>query len=416
MLGIAYALSTSRKNINWRLVVGGILLQFVIAILVLKVGFIRTGFDFISGFFIELMNFTRDGSLFLFGSLIENTDSLGYIFAFQVLPTVVFFSALTSVLYYLNILQYIVYGFAWLMKRTMQLSGAESLAAAANIFVGQTEAPLVVKPYLEKMTRSEILALMTGGMATIAGAVLIAYIGLLGGEDPEQRQFFATHLLVASIISAPAALLISKIMLPESEEVNQELLVPRHSMGSNLLDAITLGTAQGVKLAVNIGAMLLVFIAFIALLNYIILNGVGGPTGLNERVAIWTDGQYEGLTLEYLLGIILAPLAWVIGVPPGDLVAVGQLLGEKIIINEFKAYQAFSVMKTEGTLVDPKSVIIATYALCGFANFSSMGIQIGGISAIAPGQRVTLCRLGLQSLIAGTLACFVTACIAGMLV
>jgi len=416
MLLFAYLLSNNKKAIRWRLVPIGVLLQIVVAVLVLKVGFVRRGFEFISGFFIELMNFTREGSVFLFGSLIENTDSFGYIFAFQVLPTIVFFSAFTSVLYYLNILQYIVYGFAWVMNRTMRLSGAECLAAAANIFIGQTEAPLVVKPYLEKMTRSEILALMTGGMATIAGAVLVAYVGMLGENDPGKMLFFTTHLLVASIISAPAALLVAKMMVPETEAVNQDLLIPRHRMGSNLLDAITLGTTQGIKLAVNVAAMLLVFIALIALVNYIVHNWIGPVGNLNQRVAAWSGGHYDGLCLEFLLGVLMAPVAWLLGVPGGDLMTVGQLLGEKTILNEFYAYANFARLKHEGILEDPRSILITTYALCGFANFSSIGIQIGGISAIAPGQRTTLAVMGLKSMIGGTIACFLTACIAGMLV
>ncbi len=327
-----------------------------------------------------------------------------------------FFSALTSVLYYLNILQYVVYAVAWLMKRTMRLSGAESLAAAANIFVGQTEAPLVVKPYLEKMTRSEILALMTGGMATIAGGVLVAYVGLLGGSDPVQLQFFATHLLLASIISAPAALLVAKMMVPETGAIDQELLVPRHRMGSNLLDAIAQGTTQGVKLAVNVAAMLLVFIAIIAMINFIVRDGLGAWTGLNGWVRTWSGGVYEGASLSFILGLAMAPLAWVLGVPSGDLIPVGQLLGEKVVLNEFYAYVNFSELKQAGVLTNPRSVIIATYALCGFANFGSIGIQIGGISVLAPGQRTTLCAMGIKALVAGTLACFITACIAGMVV
>jgi len=415
MLGIAWLLSANRKEVPWKLVASGTALQLVLAVAMLKVGWIRAAVELVSKGFIKILDFTTAGSAFLFGSLITDTESLGHILAFQVLPTIVFFSALTSVLYYLNVLQWVVYAFAWLMKRTMRLSGAESLCAAANIFVGQTEAPLVVKPYLDKMTRSEILALMTGGMATIAGAVLVAYVSFLGGDDPELRQFFATHLLVASIISAPAALVVAKIMLPETEEIDSELMFPRHRMGSNLLDSITGGTTQGVKLAVNVGAMLLVFTAFIAMLNAI-FTWVGSWTNLNDVVAAASGGAYEALTIQYLLGVIFAPVAWLLGVPTPDLMSVGQLLGEKTTLNEFYAYLTFSQLKADGVITDQKSIVIATYALCGFANFASIGIQIGGISVLAPHRRTVLCEMGLRSLVAGTLACFITACIAGMLV
>jgi len=383
---------------------------------VLKVGFVKRGFDGVAFFFQKLLDFSAEGAAFVFGNLVTDTQSFGYVFAFQVLPTIVFFSALTSVLYYLNVLQYIVYGFAWVMKRTMRISGVESLAAAANIFVGQTEAPLVVKPYVSKMTRSEMMCLMTGGMATIAGGVLVAYIGMLGGDDPVARQAFATHLLVASIMSAPAAVLAAKMLVPETEECDTELLFPRHDMGCNLLDAVTTGTTQGLKLALNVGAMLVVFTGMIALINFALEAGVGEWTGLNGLVSRVTDGQYEGFTLQFVLGVVFAPMAWILGVPQGDLLAVGQLLGEKTVLNEFYAYATFGELKSSGVISDPKSIIIVTYALCGFANFASIGIQIGGIGVIAPNKRVTLSQLGIYSLIGGTIACFLTACIAGMLV
>lgn len=415
LTGISVLLSSNRRAIRWRPAMAGITLQIVIALALLKVDFIRIGFEAVSRFFIRLMEFSRGGAEFLFGGLM-NPDTFGFIFAFQVLPTIVFFSALTSALYYLNILQYIVYGFAWIMHRTMRLSGAESLAAAANIFIGQTEAPLVVKPYLEKMTASEILSLMTGGMATIAGAVLVAYVSILGGTDPAQMQYFATHLLVASIISAPAALMTAKLMHPETEEFNRDLLVPRHRMGSNLVDALTTGATEGVKLAVNVAAMLLVFTAMISLLNFMLESGLGDWTGLNDLIARQSGGRYEGLTLQFVLGVLMAPVAWLIGVPQGDLLIVGQLLGEKTILNEFFAYVSFGQLKSSGVITDPKSILIATYALCGFANFASIGIQVGGISALAPGQRPVLARLGLKSMIAGTIAALMTACVAGMLI
>ena len=415
LIGIAWLCSRNRKSIRWRMVGSGLLLQIVIALAVLKLPPVRWVFDFISDFAIAMLSFTREGSIFLFGSLVENTETFGFIFAFQVLPTIVFFSALTSLLYYLNILQWVVYAFAWVMNKTMRLSGAETLAATANIFVGQTEAPLLVKPYIDKMTRSEILALMTGGMATIAGAVLIAYIGFLGGDDPVQQKLFATHLLIASIISAPAALVSAKILLPETEEVDQSLFIPRHSMGDNLLDAMTLGTTQGVHLAVNVGAMLLVFTAMISMVNYMLTDWVGTWTGLNAWAADFSGGRYEVFNLQFLFGVLLSPVAWLIGTPSADVMAIGQLLGEKTILNEFYAYTTFGELKDNGVMTDPKSIIIATYALCGFANFASIGIQIGGISAIAPSRRKDLSELAVPALIGGTLACLFTACIAGML-
>lgn len=416
LLGVGFILSRNKKAISWPLILKSLGLQIVIALLVLKVGFVKRGFDGVAFFFQKLLDFSGEGAAFVFGPLVTNTETFGYIFACQVLPTIVFFSGLTSVLYYLNLLQYVVYAFAWVMKRTMRISGVESLAAAANIFVGQTEAPLLVKPYVSKMTRSEIMCLMTGGMATIAGGVLVAYIGMLGGDDPVARQAFATHLLVASIISAPAAVLAAKLLVPETEPFREELLFPRQDMGCNLLDAITTGTTQGLKLALNVGAMLVVFTALIALVNFVLEAGVGSWTGLNGVVAQATGGQYTGFTLQFVLGVLFAPFAWVIGVPGGDLLTVGQLLGEKTVLNEFYAYATFGELKSTGVISNPKSIIITTYALCGFANFASIGIQIGGIGVIAPDKRVTLSQLGIYSLMGGTIACFLTACIAGMLV
>lgn len=413
---IAWLCSRNRKAVAWRTVVGGVMLQILIAAAVLKVGPVRFLFEKVSDFAIAIMSFTEKGSVFLFGDLVKNTDTFGYIFAFQVLPTIVFFSALTSVLYYLNLLQWVVFGFAWVMNKTLRLSGAETLAATANIFVGQTEAPLMVKPYIDGMSRSEILALMTGGMATIAGAVLVAYIGFLGGGDPEQQKLFATHLLTASIISAPAALVAAKILLPETEEVDRTVFVPRHSMGDNLLDAIASGTTQGVKLAVNVGAMLLVFTALIAMVNYLLTHGIGGWTGLNDWVASVTDGRYPEFSLQFVLGVLLSPVAWLIGTPMEDAMRVGQLLGEKTILNEFYAYATMGELKEQGAFADPRSILIATYALCGFANFASIGIQIGGIGSLAPGRRKDLSELAVLSLVGGTLACLMTACVAGMLV
>jgi len=407
---IAFLLSNNKRRIDWKLVVIGLTLQISFALLMLKVDFARYALNDVSSFFVTLLDFSQEGAEFLFGKELAQQ----YV-AFRILPTIIFFSALTSIFYYLNILQWIVYGFAWLMRKTMRLSGAESLSAAANVFIGQTEAPLMVKPYIDKMTRSEIMALMTGGMATIAGGVLAAYIGFLGGQNDALQQLFAMHLLTASVMSAPAALLVAKIMIPETHNVDKQLLISGESQGTNLLDAISYGTAQGLRLAVNVGAMLLVFLALMAFLNYIFENWIGATLGINDNINEFTDGRFSGLTIQFILGYIFAPLAWLIGVPPNDLLLVGQLLGEKTAINEFIAYKSLASMNDAGMLTR-KSIIIATYALCGFANFSSIGIQIGGIGAIAPSKRPTLSQLGVKALIGGTIACLMTGCIAGMVI
>jgi len=419
LLGTAFFFSTNRKAIDWNLVVNGVSLQLIFAVAVLKVGFIYQIFQYLSKFFVKVLEFTNAGSSFLFASFITgNIETPLVSFAFNVLPTIVFFAALSSILFYLGILQRIVAGFAWVMSRTMRLSGAESLAAAANIFIGQTEAPFVVKPYIESMTRSEIMCLMTGGMATIAGSVFAAYVGYLGGEDSAQQLMFATHLLSASIMSAPAAIVAAKMMVPESDFVNVKdpIVVPNTIVGSNLLDAITKGTTDGLRLAVNVGAMLLVFTALMAMMNGILFDFLGYYTGINDMISSASGGKYEGLKLELIFGFLFAPVAWLLGTPSMDIVAVGQLLGEKTIVNEFVAYTSMGEMKNAGVFISQKSLIISTYALCGFANFASIGIQIGGISAIAPGQRKTLSELGIYALIGGTLAAFMTAVIAGMLV
>lgn len=410
MIAICYALSNNRKKVNWRLVLTGVGLQIILAILILKVPFVRSIFAFIVEGFKIMINSSEEAAVFLFGDLARAGSPYG--FAFYVLPTIVFFSAISSLLYYLGILQKVVYGFAWVMSRTMKLTGAESLAAAANVFIGQTEAPLVVKPYLEKMSKSEIMCLMTGGMATIAGGVFAAYMAILGGESDAEQSMFGIHLLTASIVSAPAAIVTAKLLFPEeSKDINRNVSVPPSEAGSNMLDSLARGTTDGVKLAVNVGAMLLAFMALIYFVNKG-LGWLGHLTELNPVIENASEGKYTALTLQYVLGYLFSPIAWLIGVSSSDLIAVGQMLGEKTILNEFIAYASLSEMK-EG--LSQKSVIIATYALCGFANFGSIGIQIGGISAIAPGQRKNLTKLGLKALIGGTVACLMTGAIAGML-
>ena len=417
LVAACYGLSSNKKSIDWKLVLTGLLLQLALGVLVLKVPFVKYLFDAIASFFVALLAISEEGTRFIFGNTLLDAESFEYIIAFKVLPTVIFFSALTSVLYYLGIIQRIVYVFAWIMSRTMRLSGAESLAAAGNIFIGQTEAPILIKPYLSKMTSSEVMCLMVGGFATIAGGVFAAYVGFLGGTDPDQQQYFATHLLTASILSAPAAIVAAKILLPETEAVNKDLQVPKEKIGTNVLDALANGTIDGTKLAVNVGVMLMVFTAMISLLNYLLTDVVGsiGNNYLNQVVSQASGGTYGGLTLQYLLGMLFAPIAWVLGVASEDMVLVGQLLGEKTILNEFFAYSSLGTAKAEGLILHEKSVIIATYALCGFANFASIGIQIGGIGALEPSLRPRLAAMGIKALIGGTIAAFFTATIAGML-
>lgn len=413
---VGYLLSSNRRRIDWRLVGSGLLLQVIFAVLVLKVDRVANSFDWLSQQVVTFLNFSEKGAEFLFGGLVNNQDTFGYIFAFKVLPTVVFFSAFTSVLYYFGIIQRVIKVFAWVMSRSMRLSGAESLAAAANIFIGQTEAPLVVKPYLDKMTKSELMCLMVGGMATIAGGVLAAYIAFLGGSSEAEKIYFAKHLLTASIMSAPAAIVIAKMLYPETEEVDRKLDVSKEKIGTNVLDAIARGTTDGLKLAINVGAMLLVFTALIAVFNWITVDWIGGPTGLNEQINQQTAGRYSGLSLQYILGNLFAPVAWIIGVPAADIVSVGQLLGEKTILNEFFAYASLSDLKNSGLLTSNRSIVIATYSLCGFANFASIGIQIGGIGGLAPSQQSNLAKFGIKALIGGTVAALMTATIAGMLI
>lgn len=417
LLGICYALSRKRKAIDWRMVGIGIGLQFVLAIVILKVPGASEVFDWIADKFVLLLSFSDQGAEFLFGTLITDTTTFGYIFAFRVLPTIVFFSAISAILYYFGILQLVVKGMAWGMIRTMRLSGPESLAAAANVFIGQTEAPLIVKPYLENMSRSEMMCLMTGGMATIAGGVFAAYIGFLGGDSLEMQQYFAKHLLTASIISAPAAIVAAKMLIPETEikDVEKQLEMAEDP-ANNLLDAISRGTTDGLKLAVNVGVMLLVFTALVYLVNQGLAGSIGKIGGLNEWVAESTEGRFEGFTFTYLLGLLFAPVAWILGTPSEDILLVGQLLGQKTVINEFFAYAELNTLREAGQALNPRSLLIATYALCGFANFASIGIQIGGIGAIAPGQRKTLTELGIYALIGGTVASFLTAVIASVLI
>ena len=413
---IAFLFSANRKAISWKRVAIGLSLQLVIAIGVLKVSFIQKAFELVGKLFIEILEYTKAGSSFLFAGLISDMDSFGYIFAFQVLPTIIFFSALTSLLFYLGIIQWMVKMLAIGLSKFLGISGMESLSVAGNIFLGQTEAPLLIKAYLEKMNKSEMLLVMIGGMATVAGAVLAAYIGFLGGGDKELELVFAKHLLAASVMAAPGAIVVSKILYPQTEEVNTDVTVSQEKIGSNILDAIANGTTEGLRLAVNVGAMLLVFVAVIAMLNGG-LDLIGNITSLNDLIAANT--AYDKLSIEFILGYAFAPLMWLIGVPTPDMTLMGQLLGIKLAASEFVGYIQLAELKNVANathLAYNKSIIMATYMLCGFANFASIGIQIGGIGSLAPGQRKTLSEFGMKALIGGTIASLMSATIAGMII
>jgi CNT family concentrative nucleoside transporter len=416
LLIIAFLFSSNRKAIDWKTVGLGIIFQLLIAIGVLRVGFIQKTFEWIGGLFVSVLDYTRAGSMFLFDGLIADMDKFGFIFAFQVLPTIIFFSALTSLLFYLGLIQKLVKVLALLLTKVLKISGAESLSVAGNIFLGQTEAPLLIKAYLEKMNKSEMLLVMIGGMATVAGAVLAAYIGFLGGNDPVLRLQFAKHLLAASVMAAPGAIVISKILYPQTESINTDVSVSQEKIGSNILDAIANGTTEGLRLAVNVGAMLLVFVAFIAMINGM-LGWLGDITTLNSWMAANTS--YDSFSLEAILGYIFAPLMWLIGVPSVDMALMGQLLGIKLAASEFVGYIQLAELKDVASathLSFNKSIIMATYMLCGFANFASIGIQIGGIGSLAPGQRKTLSEFGMKALIGGTIASLMSATIAGMII
>jgi CNT family concentrative nucleoside transporter len=385
LIGLGVLFSENRKAIDWRLVGGGLTLQVILALLFLVVPGANRVFDGLAGFFVWVTDFSKEGAMFVFGALADPAamgETLGpkraFLFAFQVLPTIIFFSALCSMLYYCGVLQKVVWAFAWVSKKFMKLSGAESLAAAAEIFLGQTESPLMIKPYIDRMNRSEIFALMTGGMATIAGGVLLAYISILGGTDEAQRVAYAKFLLCASFMAAPASLVVAKLLIPQTEPIDDSLHVPKDKLGANFLDALANGTSEGLKLAANVGAMLIAFIAFAALVN-----------GLLSQI-------HPNLSLNIILGYLLSPVAWLIGVESADITKVGALIGTKVVFNEFVAYQQLGDLKAAGAM-SAKSIYISTFALCGFANFGSIGIQIGGYSALAPERRSDLSKLAVRA-------------------
>jgi CNT family concentrative nucleoside transporter len=414
---ISYLLSANRKAINWKTVILGLGAQIILAIGVLKVPLIQGFFEWVGSLFIAVLDFTLEGTKFLFASFSTGEIEAPLMtFAISILPTVIFFSALTSVLFYLGIIQRVVKGLAWLLSKLLQVSGAESLSVAGNIFLGQTESPLMIKAYLEKMNRSEILLVMIGGMATVAGGVLAAYIAFLGGDDEVLRLFYAKHLLTASVMAAPGAIVISKMLYPQVETIDNEISISQEKIGSNILESIANGTTEGLKLALNIGAMLLVFLAFIAMINGI-LGWVGEWTTLNDWIA--SNTSYKTFKLEFILGYIFAPLMWLIGIAKEDIALMGQLLGIKLAASEFVGYIQLAELKnitTSSYFIYQKSIIMATYMLCGFANFASIGIQIGGIGSLAPGQRKTLSEFGIKALIGGTIASLLSATIAGAII
>ena len=413
---ISFLLSNNKKKIQWKTVLISILIQFVIAVLILKVSLIQSIFEIISKFFVRIINYTASGSSFLFSSLADQ-QKFTYIFAFQVLPVIIFFSALTSVLYHLGIVQRIVSFLAWTLNKFLKITGAESLSLAGNIFLCQTESPILIKSYLEKMTKSQLFIVMVGGMSTVAGSVLAAYIGLLGGNDLNEQLKFSNHLLTASVMAAPGAVAISKIIFPEEAiNVEEEIKIETKNKTGNILLSITRGTVEGVKLAVNVGAMLLVFLAFIALLNDVMWL-VGDL--LNFNVLISESTNFNQFSIEFVLGYLFAPLMWLIGVTYQECAIMGQLLGVKIVSSEFVAFVQLADIKNIDNslfLLSKKSITMATFMLCGFANLTSIGIQIGGIGILAPGQKKNLSELGFKAMIAGTIVSLISACFAGILI
>ena len=415
LIMIAYALSNNRKKIPWKVVGLGLLAQWIIAIGVIKILWIKIFFEYISSFFVKLLEYTQAGIKILLGEF-GDVDQYGFVFVFQALPIIIFFSALTSLFYYFGIIQKLVKFLAWGLKKLLGISGSESLAVAGNIFLGQTEAPLLIKAYLEKMTRSELFLVMVGGMATVAGSVMGAYIGFLGGDDPVERLAFAKSLLAASVMAAPGAVVIAKIIYPQRGKIPELINVSSDSAGNNLLNAISNGTTEGVKMAVNVGAMLLVFISLIALVNGVFL-GFGDAVGLNAWVN--ENTPFTSFSLEFVMGYLLAPLMWLIGVAADDMALMGQLLGIKIVASEFVGYVQLAELKSVNSTLHfgyQKSVVMATYMLCGFANFASIGIQIGGIGILAPGQRKNLSELGLKAMFGGSIVSLMSATIAGALI
>jgi len=414
IIGICYLFSENRRKISWKVVFTGLLLQVLLGIGVIYIPAFYKAFEFVGRLFIGILDFSKEGSRFIFGDLV-NSDKTGFIFAFQILPVIIFFGALTGVLYYYGIVQRLVQFFAWMLQRLMNLSGAESLATSANMFLGQSESPLLIKSYLNTMSRSEIFLLMVAGMSMLAGSVLGAYIGFLGGNNPEHQLMFAKHLIAASVMAVPASIVIAKILIPQDGILDKSIHIDKNQKFNNVLSALSSGTSDGLKLAINVAAMLIVFVAFIALFNFIALR-VGAWTHLNEVIAKATSGKYNILSLQLIFGYIFAPIMWIIGVCSQDIILCGRLLGEKIVLTEFIGYLSLSDLKTAGAFAEQKTIIMATYCLSGFANFASIGIQIACIGSLAPEKRDQVSNLGIKAMLAGTFTSLLSACWIGLFI
>ncbi len=414
LIALSWLMSVNRRAIDWRVVGKAFAIQLVLALGVLYIPFVSTFFEIIGGAFVKVLDFTKAGSQFIFGPLV-NMEKMGNIFAFQILPTLIFFSALTSLFYYLGIIQFVVKGVAWLLNRTLNISGAEGLTTAGNIFLGMSEAPLMTKRYLPTMNRSEIFLVLVSGMATISGGIMAAYVAMLSGGDPASRIYYAKHLLSASVLAAPAAVMMAKIVVPQTESVESVLDPSQEKRDTSVLSALSNGTVSGLKLSVMVAATLLVFIAMIALLNYLLSGLLGEVTGLNQWILTITDGK-QTLTLEYLLGLLFSPIVWLMGVNSADMGLVGGLLGKKIILNEFLSYADLSMLKEAGRFIEQKSIVMSTYLLCGFANIGSIGILIGAFEALAPNQKDLVACFGFRAMFAATLVSCFTATIIGMII
>lgn len=414
VLAVAYALSYNRKRIDWKLIGGGLVMQIVFALAVLYIPFVGTALEWTGKAFIKLMDFTQAGVGFLLGPYASK--SKGFIFLIHSLPVVIFFSALISLFYHWGIIQRVVGAFSWVLRRFMNISGAEGLVTSGNIFMGMTESPVLIKNYLPTMNRSEIFLVMVSGMGTIAGTVMATYIGMLSGGDPVARVLFAKHLISASLMAAPGSIVLAKMLCPQTEAVADRVAsLEKKSAHPTALDALAAGTSTGIRLMVNIAAMLLVFIALVALANYVLEGLIGRYTGLNDWIVSITDGKSQGLTFQFILGIILAPFMWLIGIPSPDITLVGSLLGQKTILNEFVAYFQLQEWKDAGLFAYQKSILMSTYILCGFANISSIGILLGGMGVLAPEKKEMITRFGFPAMIAGALVSVLSATIVGMI-
>ncbi len=414
IIGLCYLFSENRRKISWKIVINGLVLQILLGIGVIYIPAFYKAFEVIGKIFIYLLDFSKEGSRFVFGNLVDSSKT-GYIFAFQILPVIVFFGALTGALYYYGIVQRLVKIFAWMLQRLFNLSGAESLATSANMFLGQSESPLLIKSYLNTMSRPEIFQLMVAGMSMLAGSVLGAYISFLGGSNPANQLLFAKHLIAASVMAVPASIVIAKMLIPQDSVLEYKIHIDNNLKQTSVLSAISAGTSDGLKLAVNVAAMLIVFVAFIALFNFVALK-LGNFTHLNELITAATSGKYNTLSLQLILGYIFAPIMWIIGICPQDIVIAGRLLGEKIVLTEFIGYLSLSDLKTAGAFAEQKTIIMVTYCLSGFANFASIGVQIACISSLAPEKRDQVSSLGMKAMLAGTFASLLSACWIGLLI